>query len=142
MNSEKSFGQRIREMRTSAGLTQGQLGQTIGVTKQAIQNIESGRRETTLPKIILLADYFNVDANYLLGRVEVPDSFSIKELEYDGDSLFIRFRDGDWYKYFHVPEEVYKKFLESKSKGKFFRENIMTKYSTLHTDEPSRPSTS
>ena len=136
MTGENVFGQRVRKLRLATGLTQQQLGEAVGITKQGVQAIEIGRRDTTLPRIVSLADFFNVDANYLLGRVETPDSFVIKELAYDAGTLYVRFRDNDWYKYSDVPEEVYKSFVESPSKGKFFRQNIMTDYASARCTEP------
>ena len=43
--------------------------------------------------------------------VEVSSSAVLK-LGYDGDTLFVQFVGGKWYKYFHVPEEVFKRFFE------------------------------
>lgn len=136
MTGENVFGQRVRKLRIASGLTQQQLGEAVGITKQGIQAIEIGRRDTTLPRIISLADFFDVDANYLLGRVQTPDSFVIEELAYDGKNLFVRFRGNSWYKYRDVPEDVYKSFAAASSKGNFFLENIMTNYTATRSDEP------
>lgn len=94
--------------------------------------------DTPSSKLIALADYFGVSTDYLLGRVETPDSFVIKELAYDAGTLYVRFRDNDWYKYLDVPEEVYKSFVGSPSKGKFFRQNIMTDYASARCTEPPK----
>lgn len=47
---------------------------------------------------------------------------------YEGDSLYIRFNNGDEYSYAHVPHKLYLEFLQSTSKGKFFGERIKRVY--------------
>lgn len=68
MNTENIFGKRIFKLRKSAEITQKQLGEAVGLSMQAINDIEKGRRETTFEKIIALANYFDVPVDYLLGR--------------------------------------------------------------------------
>lgn len=68
--------------------------------------------------------------------VEVSSSAVLK-LGYDGDfkralasrdTLFVQFVGGKWYKYFHVPEDVFKRFCEADSVGQFFNEEIKPNY--------------
>ena len=66
------FGQRIFELRSAAGMTQGQLGEEVGLTPQAINDIEKGRRNTTFPNLVALAEHFNVSVDYLLGLIDDP----------------------------------------------------------------------
>lgn len=72
MFSREIFATRIRTLRSINGLTQGQLGDSVGLTKQAINNIESGLRITALDKAYALADYFDVSLDYLVGRSDDP----------------------------------------------------------------------
>lgn len=72
MNFENSFGQRVKNLRLTSKLTQSQLGEAIGLSKQAVNDIEQGRRDTTLSKLITLADYFDVSLDYLVGRSDDP----------------------------------------------------------------------
>jgi transcriptional regulator, cro/CI len=72
MNSENIFGQRIFELRKSAGMTQKQLGEAVGLSMQAVNDIEKGRRETTITKAILLARMFNTTVEYLVGDTDDP----------------------------------------------------------------------
>lgn len=72
MSSQKIFGQRIFEMRQSAGLTQKQLGEAVGLSMQAINDIEKGRRETKLAKAIAIARLFNTTVEYLAGYTDDP----------------------------------------------------------------------
>ncbi len=70
MNSENIFGSRVKELRIKNNLTQPQLGKEIGLSKQAINDIEHGRRETTVSKVILLARLFNTTVEYLTGETD------------------------------------------------------------------------
>lgn len=72
MNSENIFGQRICDFRKSAGMTQKQLGEAVGLSMQAVNDIEKGRRETTITKAILLARLFNTTVHYLMGDTDDP----------------------------------------------------------------------
>ncbi|MBS6236559.1 MAG: helix-turn-helix transcriptional regulator [Clostridiales bacterium] len=70
MTSENIFGQRIFELRKSAGMTQKQLGESVGLSMQAINDIEKGRRETTITKAILMARLFNTTVEYIMGETD------------------------------------------------------------------------
>lgn len=62
------FKTRIRELRKVSHITQEQLATRIGVTKQAISQYERGIRQPEYETLEALADFFNVDLDYLLGR--------------------------------------------------------------------------
>ena len=72
MDLKNIFGQRVKELRTTNKMTQLQLGEQIGLSKQAINDIEHGRRETTITKAILLARFFNTTVEYLFGDTNNP----------------------------------------------------------------------
>lgn len=63
-----SFSKRLKELREANKMTQGQLGDKINATRQAISNYEMGKREPDYITLEALADTFNVDINYLLGK--------------------------------------------------------------------------
>lgn len=66
------FSQRIYELRKQRGLSQKELGEAVGLSHKAISTIESGSRSTTIEKLVLLADFFGVSTDYLLGRRAEP----------------------------------------------------------------------
>ncbi|MDR0571093.1 MAG: helix-turn-helix domain-containing protein [Clostridiales Family XIII bacterium] len=72
MEREIIFSERVKALRLSAGLTQPQLGAAVGLSKQAVNGIEHGRRHTTLRNACVLADYFGVSLDYLVGRSDDP----------------------------------------------------------------------
>ena len=73
MDSENVFGERVLALRAAAGLTQQQVGEAIGMTKQAIKDIEKGRRQTTISKAVHMARFFNTTVEYLCGDTDVID---------------------------------------------------------------------
>ena len=72
MSFDETFGARLRNCRLQEKLTQQELGDVVGLTKQAINDIEKGRRSTTISKAILLARYFNTTVEFLSGRTDNP----------------------------------------------------------------------
>ena len=69
MNFEKNFfADRLRLLRQSCKLTQKAVGEIIGVKTQVINDMEHGRCKTSLDRAVILADYFNVPLDYLVGR--------------------------------------------------------------------------
>jgi KTSC domain len=42
--------------------------------------------------------------------------------------LYLRFCDGNIYRYFDCPESVYKEFLAAESKGKYFSQHIRNRF--------------
>ncbi len=65
------IGKRIFELRTECKISQLALAKIIGVSQKAIDYWERGVNEPKASYIILLADFFNVSADYLLGRTEL-----------------------------------------------------------------------
>jgi putative transcriptional regulator len=49
----------VRERRAGSGLSQGDLGKALGVSRQTINAIETGRYLPSLPLAIALARYFD-----------------------------------------------------------------------------------
>lgn len=58
----------LKELRSSKGLTQSELAQQLRISRSTIGMYESGSREPDFETLELIADYFNVDTDYLLGR--------------------------------------------------------------------------
>lgn len=65
-------GKRLRQLRTHKKLTQEELGKIINVSKVSISGYENGTRTPDTDNLRRLADYFDVDADYLLGRSSEP----------------------------------------------------------------------
>ncbi len=68
MTQEIFLAQRVSELRKERKLNQTQLGEAVGLSCKAISTIESGKRGTSIEKLVALADFFAVSTDYLLGR--------------------------------------------------------------------------
>ena len=63
-----TFSNRLKELRLKNNLTQKALGELVDSSERAIQSYELEQRKPTLDVITSLADFFDVSADYLLGR--------------------------------------------------------------------------
>lgn len=62
-----AFNTRLRQLRHEAGISQNDLAKQIGVSKSSVNMYERGEREPGFETLEAIADFFNVDMNYLLG---------------------------------------------------------------------------
>lgn len=75
-----SFSDRLKQLRSEASLTQVELARRLGLSNGAIGNYESGARTPRkLEDLEALADFFNVEIDYLLGRSNYRPEFSLEE---------------------------------------------------------------
>lgn len=58
----------IKSLRATKGLTQDELSKQLNISRSTIGMYEKGAREPDFETLELIADYFNVDTDYLLGR--------------------------------------------------------------------------
>lgn len=72
MNNLELFAFRVKKLRKARKLSQQGLAEVLGLTQTAISGIESGLRGTTIEKLILLARFFEVSTDYLLGLKDEP----------------------------------------------------------------------
>ena len=69
------FSQRLRALRNARGISQQELGRQLGLSKSSVNMYERGEREPGLETLRVMAEYFDVDMNYLLGHAEtLPDN--------------------------------------------------------------------
>ncbi len=66
------FGQRLCQLRKGSGVTQAKVAELLHVTPTQVSDMEGGKTTTSLARLCLLCDYFNVSADYLLGRSDEP----------------------------------------------------------------------
>ena len=72
MNKENNFGERVYLLRKQSVLSQKQLGVVLGLSNKAICTMEGGSRGTTIERLVMLAEYFHVSTDYLLGITDDP----------------------------------------------------------------------
>ena len=70
MEFKDIFSQRLQTLRQSAGENQETLGTVIGIGKTGVSEMENGRKTTTLEKLAVICQHYNVSADYLLGLTD------------------------------------------------------------------------
>ena len=61
------LNQRIRELRTAKNISQVELADALGVTKQSVSNWENDNIQPSIEMLMRLAGFFSVSTDYLLG---------------------------------------------------------------------------
>lgn len=64
------FKQRLKELRTEKGVTQIQIAKIVNMSKMAISHWEKGNSEPSIEQLKILANYFDVTVDYLIGFTE------------------------------------------------------------------------
>ena len=63
---------RIRDLREDRDLKQAELAKVLGTTQQNYSKIETGRSDISGEKLMKLAKYYNISADYILGLIDEP----------------------------------------------------------------------
>lgn len=71
---------RIRDLREDKDLTQSDVAKATGIDQKTLSNYETGKTNPDSYVIIKLAEFFDVSADYLLGR-ESEDSKKINNIK-------------------------------------------------------------
>lgn len=66
MNESAKLGKNLKRIRTAKGISQGEIGRTLGVDKGFVSNIENGKTNPTLATIAKLAKAIGVSTDELL----------------------------------------------------------------------------
>lgn len=74
--------ERLLTLRKAMGLTQKEVAEKLGISRQAYANYEIGNREPDHKTLIEIAKLFNVSLDYLLGKEEKPVAESDELTEY------------------------------------------------------------
>ena len=76
------FNKRLKELRKRKGLSQQQLADILRISKSSVNMYERGEREPSIDTLEAIADHFNVDMDYLLGKTNIPRANSIVPEKY------------------------------------------------------------
>lgn len=77
----RTFGEILRALRIQENETQPMLADLLGISRSAVSMYESGAREPNFEILEAIADHYNVDMDYLLGRTDDPINYD------DGDLI-------------------------------------------------------
>ena len=75
------LAKRLKELREERRIYQRELAEILGMSFRGYQNYETGQSEPKLATLIVLADYYQVSIDYLVGRTDVPDLNTIRAEE-------------------------------------------------------------
>ena len=82
------IGESIAKLRTEHKLTQEELGEKVGVSRQAVTKWESDESVPELSKLVALADIFEVSLDRLVGRDKtILDKFNESLREWSKSDL-------------------------------------------------------
>ncbi len=73
-----NIADRIQHLRKAKGISQEELADRIGVSRQSVSKWESEQSSPDLEKIILMSDYFEVTTDFLLKGIE-PTTNNMQE---------------------------------------------------------------
>ena len=80
-----TLADRIQQLRKQKGISQEELADRVGVSRQAVSKWESEQSVPDMDKIILISDYFEVTTDYLLKGIEpAPPAPADQEKKADG----------------------------------------------------------
>lgn len=66
----KNLADRIKDLREEKGLKQKEMAELLKCTLSHYQKIEYGKVNIPTTTLVILADYFQVSTDYLLGRAD------------------------------------------------------------------------
>lgn len=81
------FHFRLRELRNSRKLSQQELANSLGISKSSVNMYERGEREPGLDTLEAIADFFNVDMDYLTGKTSQIKNFSELDKKYNTEKF-------------------------------------------------------
>ena len=67
------FSSRVKALRKERGLKQAEMAEILGIKERSYQCYEYRERYPDFPGLIVLADFFNVSLDYLVGRSDVRE---------------------------------------------------------------------
>lgn len=67
-----NFGQNLKSLRKSIGVTQKQVAQATHITERNYQSYEANTQKPGYDYLVALADFFDVSLDYLVGRSYDP----------------------------------------------------------------------
>ena len=62
------LNERIRELRIASGISQVELAEKLGVSKQSVSNWENDNIQPSIEMLVKIARVFNVSTDFLLGQ--------------------------------------------------------------------------
>lgn len=71
----RKFNSVLKGLREEKGISQRELAEKLGISGSSVAMYESNKREPDFEMLENIADFFNVDMNYLLGKTPIRNSY-------------------------------------------------------------------
>lgn len=72
---QMDYRERMRGLREDRDLTQAEIGELLQKSQQGYSHIENGRAELKIDDLILLCQFYDVSADYIIGLTNEPRSY-------------------------------------------------------------------
>lgn len=70
------YNERIRDLRVDADMSQDKIAKLLGVGQRTYCDYESGKTRIPVERLIMLAEFYDVDMDYICGVTEERQRFS------------------------------------------------------------------
>jgi transcriptional regulator with XRE-family HTH domain len=119
---EMTIGERLRELRKEKRKTLRDINDGLGISYSNLAQIERGEHGCNAETLNILAQYFNVSMDYILGKTDNPKATIIQVADSDGSITSIEYELLDKVKGFTTDDMQkvfeYVDFIKSKSEVK------------------------
>ncbi len=83
---------RLKALREEKRISQQKLALELNVSQASISKYEKGLAEPDIPMLCMMAEYFRVSVDYLLGRTDQKNYFNVKPEEEKERELLVKYR--------------------------------------------------
>lgn len=84
------FNEKLIELRKAKGLSQEELGNELGVSRQTISKWELGQSYPDFQKLVILSDFFNISLDKLIKDIDLDD---VRENNSDNEKVSKMYED-------------------------------------------------
>ena len=96
-----SFKDMLKYLRTRENLSQSELAEKLNIAKSTVSMYEVGKREPDFETLEVIADFFNVDMNFLLGKEDPENKDALlsskdeRDIAKDLDNIMFKLTSGE-----------------------------------------------
>ena len=83
----KTYQELLRDLREDKDLKQSEIADLIGTTQQQYSKYETGESELPLRALAVLADFYNVSTDYLMGKTDCREGVTALNKKIRGEYM-------------------------------------------------------
>ena len=92
-----NFNERLMDLRKSKGLSQDELGEKIGVSRQSISKWEVGTSYPDFTRLVILSDYYGITLDELVKGISVQEVRDKNKTEKEITDIYYNVEKGKIY---------------------------------------------